>query len=233
MIARTMRTRFYQWNNREFVALSGEGRGATAGEQMKELLERFDATLKEAGLSIENTVRTRLWARDRESRTESSAERVKGLSGKARSVSSSYIAPSHLDSGANVALDLIAMRPAAGDAAKILKEYEPPIAPLRYLNWGPLTFLSGVTAEEGKLADQVADILPRIEGSLVEAGSSWDQVVQVSFFLHREEDPREFLRLFREHVSADIPTPEYSFADGYSALGKLVEIEVTGLRVKA
>ncbi len=225
-----MYTSFYQWQGREFVCLCGEGRGATPADQARELLQRFDGELRETGLSIENTVRTRLWARDRESRTEGSAERVKGLSGKARSVSSSYIAPGHFDSDANIALDLIAMRPAASDSNKHLKEYDPPIVPLRYLTYGPLAFLSGVTAEVGTLPEQVADILPRIEASLLDAGSSWAQAVQVSFFLHRGEDPDEFKRLFRETVSADVPAMDHSFVDGYSSPGKLVEIEVTGLR---
>jgi enamine deaminase RidA (YjgF/YER057c/UK114 family) len=230
MLARAMRTSFHRWHDRDFVSLSGEGRGASAAEQVKDLLQRFDATLREAGLSIENTVRTRLWARDRQSRGEGSTARVQGLSGKARSVSSSYIAPPHFDSEADIALDLIAMRPQAKDSDKFLKEYEPQLVPLRYLTYGPLAFLSGVTAEEGTLAEQVADIIPRIEGSLIDAGSSWDQTAQVSFYLHREQDPRELARLFREHVSADIHAIDYSFADGYSAAGKLVEIEVTGRR---
>lgn len=41
------------------------------------------------GLSLNNAVRTRLWGTDRESRNQGSNERVRVLSGKARSVSSS------------------------------------------------------------------------------------------------------------------------------------------------
>jgi hypothetical protein len=36
--------------------------------------------------------------------------------------------------------------------------------------------------------------------------------------------------LFRKTVAADIPQMEYSFVDGYSAEGKLIEIETTAAR---
>ena len=55
------------------------------------------------------------------------------MHGSARSSSSSYIAPGHLDSGANVSLDFLAMR---SGGAKKLVEYDPPIVPLRYLDLG-------------------------------------------------------------------------------------------------
>ena len=96
------------------------------------------------GFSLENTVRTRLWGRDRESRDLGSEQRVKILSGKARSASSSYIAPDHFDSSSNVSIDLVAMRPVGPEADKILKEYDPPVVPLRYLVYDSIVFLSGV-----------------------------------------------------------------------------------------
>ena len=76
------------------------------------------------------------------------------------------IAWRQFDSGAQVALDLVAMRPGRPDRGKRVKEYDPPIAPLRYLVCGSCVFLSGVTAGFKTLSEQLADILPRIEGSL-------------------------------------------------------------------
>jgi len=181
------------------------------------------------GLCLENTVRTRLWGKDRESRDLGSNERVKVLSGKARSASSSYIAPGHFDSDARVGLDLLTMIPSRPGAEKTLKEYDPPIVPLRYLIYDSVVFLSGVTAVLPTLEDQLADILPRISGSLTDAGSSWNKVVKVSFFLHRSQKLETFKELFRKHVRAEIPQMEYSFVDGYSAPGKLIEIEVTAM----
>ena len=223
-----MRKKIFQWLGREFVALSREGKAeATAAREAREIFRRLDEELREMGLSLENTVRTRLWGRDRESRNLGSDERVKILSGKARSASSSYISPSHFDSNARVALDLLAMKPSRPGLEKTLKEYEPPIVPLRYLIYDSVVFLSGVTAVLPALPDQLADILPRIEASLTDAGTSWDKAVKVSFFLHRSQKLEILKELFQKTVKANIPRTEYVFVDGYSAEGKLVEIEVT------
>ena len=223
-----MRKKIFQWLGREFVALSCEGKaGSTAAQEAREIFRFFDQELRGIGLSLENTVRTRLWGRDRESRNLGSDERVKILSGKARSASSSYISPSHFDSNARVALDLLAMKPSRPGLEKTLKEYEPPIVPLRYLIYDSVVFLSGVTAVLPALPDQLADILPRIAASLTDAGTSWDKAVKVSFFLHRSQKLEILKELFQRTVKANIPRTEYAFVDGYSAEGKLVEIEVT------
>ena len=113
-----MQKKIFTWMGKEFIELSGEAKpAATATTEAQELFGRFDQVLRGHGLSLDNTVRSRLWGRDRESRDLGSNERVKILSGKARSASSSYIAPGHFDSTAKVAVDLIAMRPATGSRA--------------------------------------------------------------------------------------------------------------------
>src|SRR5262245_5955592 len=118
-----MQKRIFSWLGKEFVEISGEAKPATtATEEARELFQRFNQELQSHGLSLDNTVRSRLWGRDRESRDQGSNERVKALSGKARSASSSYIAPIHFDSDAKVAIDLLAMRPSRPDAEKVLKE---------------------------------------------------------------------------------------------------------------
>ena len=223
-----MRKKIYHWLGREFVALSCEGkRGSNAREEAAEIFRSLDKELRESGLSLGNTVRTRLWGRDRESRDQASDERFKILSGKARSVSSSYIAPGHFESGARVALDLLAMRSSRPAGAKTLKEYEPPIVPLRYLIYDSIVFLSGVTAVLPTIEDQIANILPRISGSLADAGTSWDKVARVSFYLHRSQGLETLRELFQKNVRAEISQMEYAVVDGYSAEGKFIEIEVT------
>jgi enamine deaminase RidA (YjgF/YER057c/UK114 family) len=223
-----MQKRIFSWLGKEFVELSGEARpAASATEEARELFQRFDQELRVHGLSLANTVRSRLWGRDRESRDQGSNERVKILSGKARSASSSYIAPIHFDSNAKVAIDLLAMRPSRSDAEKFLKEYDPPIVPLRYLTYDSVVVLSGVTAVLATLDEQLDNILPRIEDSLKNAGSSWDRVAKVSFFLHRSRRVETLKELFSSRVVAKIPAMEYAFVDGYSSEGKLCEVEVT------
>ncbi|HLY65476.1 MAG TPA: hypothetical protein VKU60_08075, partial [Chloroflexota bacterium] len=212
-------------------AISGEARPGEAGGAAEELLANFDAELRTWGLSLDNTVRTRLWGRDREARDLGSRARVKLLGGKARSASSSFIAPGHFDAEASVALDLLAMRPASASGEKSLCEYQPPIVPLRYLVYESVVVLSGVTCEQGDLEAQLADILPRIGGSLKDAGSSWRKAARMSCFLHRSQ-PLEALKAgLLAQLGDDLPKDaEYALVDGYSSLGKLIEIELTAVR---
>ena len=223
-----MKMRIFQWLGKDFISLSCEGKQrGTAADEAREIFHRLDEELRGQGLSLDQTVRTRLWARDRESRNLASNERFKMLSGKARSVSSSFIAPDHFESDARVAMDLLAMRPVQPSSEKALVEYDPPITPLRYLTYESMVFLSGVTVVLPELSRQLEDILPRIAGSLADAGATWNQVVKVSSFLHRSQSLEIYKELFAKEVKVDFPLSEYSFVDGYSSEGKLVEVEVT------
>jgi enamine deaminase RidA (YjgF/YER057c/UK114 family) len=223
-----MQKKIFSWLGKEFVELSGEAKPAASGElETQAIFQRFDQELRSHGLSLDHTVRSRLWGRDRESRDAGSSERVKALSGKARSASSSYISPSRFASPARVAVDLIAMKPSAPDSIKRVVEYDPPIVPIRFLVYERLVVLSGVTAVLPTLEEQLADILPRISGSLRDAGSSWEKVERVSFYLHRSQTIEAVKELFTRHVKAGISQMEYVFVDGYSAPGKFCEIEVT------
>ena len=223
-----MRKRIFTWLGKEFIELSGEAKpAANATVEAQELFHRFDDELKLHGLSLDNTVRSRLWGRDRESRDLGSTERVKALAGKARSASSSYIAPGHFDSNAKVAVDLLAMRPAEPSMQKRVVEYDPPIVPIRFLVYDSVVVLSGVTTVLPTLAEQFDNIFPRISGSLADGGSSWDKVARISFYLHRSQTLENLKSLFARHVTAKIPQMEYCFVDGYSSEGKFCEVEVT------
>lgn len=223
-----MRMKSFEWLGRECVAVSCEGAAGAAGDAgVDGILDRITEGIGRLGLSLDDTVRTRLWARDRESRNLGSQARSRRMSGKARSASSSYIAPAHIDSEGSVALDFLAMR---SDGEKKLVEYDPPIVPLRYLDIDSLVFLSGVTTTTGDLPAQVGEICGLIEGSLAHAGVSWEQVVLVSFFLHHAEDPGVLKAAFEQAVEPRPGRTECAFVEGYSAQGKLIEIEVTAQR---
>jgi enamine deaminase RidA (YjgF/YER057c/UK114 family) len=91
--------------------------------------------------------------------------------------------------------------------------------------------LSGQTAVLPNLEIQVTtDILPRITQYLTEAASGWDQVIQVSCYMHESQSVDALRALFRKMVPVEPPRFEVRFVEGYSAEGKLVEIEVTALR---
>ena len=223
-----MHKKIFTWLGREFIELAGEAKpAANATVEAQELFGRFDRELRSHGLSLDHTVRSRLWGRDRASRDLGSTERVKILSGKARSASSSYIAPGHFDSAANVAVDLLALRPSTTSAQKHIVEYDPPIVPIRFLVYDSVVVLSGVTTVLPTLAEQFDNIFPRIAGSLKDAGSSWDKVARVSFYVHRSQTLENLKTLFTRHVTAKIPQMEYCFVDGYSSEGKFCEVEVT------
>lgn len=223
-----MRKQIISWLGHEFIELCAEAvPAANAALEAQNIFQRFDEELRAHGLTLDHTVRSRLWGRDRASRDLGSTERVKALSGKARSASSSYISPSHFDSAVKVAIDLIAMRPTHSNAAKRIVEYEPAIVPIRFLVLDNVVVLSGVTTVLPTLAEQFDNIFPRITGSLRDAGSSWDQVARVSFYLHRSQTIDHVKELFARHVSAKVPQLEYCFVDGYSSEGKFCEVEVT------
>ena len=223
-----MRKRIFSWLDREFVEVLGEAKPqVSAATEAQELFNRINQELKPHGLSVDNAVRSRLWGRDRESRNRGSDERVKILSGKARSASSSYIAPAHFDSDAKVAVDLLAMKPSRPDMQKRIVEYDPPIVPIRFLVYDSVVVLSGVTTVLPTLEEQLDNILPRITGSLKDGGSSWDRVARVSFYLHSSQTIEKLNDLFEKRVQAPVAQREYCFVDGYSSAGKLCEIEVT------
>jgi enamine deaminase RidA (YjgF/YER057c/UK114 family) len=223
-----VRLRVSTWLEREFYWLSAEApSAATAEEETRALFQRLEQELGRHELGLEHVVRTRLWARDRESRDAGSAVRLEALSGRARSASSSYIAPVHFASDARVAVDLLALRPSRPGLEKTIKEYDPPIVPVRYIVRDGIVFFSGVTDVHPTLEEQVPLILERHSDSLRDAGSAWEQVVRVSCYLHRSQSPEHLKELLSKTVPKQMPSLVYEFVDGYSAPAKLVEIEVT------
>ena len=135
--------------------------------------------------------------------------------------------PTHFDSDAKIAVDLLAMKPSRQDMQKRIVEYDPPIVPIRFLVYDSVVVLSGVTTVLPTLEEQLDNILPRITGSLKDGGSSWERVARVSFYLHRSQTIEKLNELFEERVKAPIAQREYCFVDGYSSVGKLCEVEVT------
>lgn len=226
-----MRVGILNWLGFEFVELSGEAApGPSAEGQARQLFSSFEAILKEHGLKLADTVRSRLFATDRAARDEASEVRSATLTGPARAATSSYIVPKLFSSNALVAMDLIALRPKPGLMKKV-RENNPPRTPCRWLTCGPLMILSGQTVVLPTLEAQVTtDILPRITQYLAEEKTSWEKVAQVSCYLHASQSPEHMRRLFGKMVPVEPPRFEVRPVEGYSAEGKLVEIEVTALR---
>ena len=220
----------YQFGRR-FVLLSAEASPAIESrEAYGELMRRCGKELEKLGLTLENTVRTRLWARTRNDRDAASIQRRELLGDGVRPASSSYVAPGHFLTDASVAVDLVAMEPSHPSAERFHVELDPPISPPRYLRYDGMVFLSGVSAIGGPLEDCVNDCAGRIEASLKMAGVSWQQTVRVASYVQRQHslsDARKFL-LAAASVQA-IPMKLES-VDGYSAPQKQIEIEFTALK---
>src|SRR5215510_14200044 len=108
-----MRKRVFNWQGERFVYLALESRaGEPLEQQSKALFARAATELQSYGLSLDgNVVRTRVFGRTREARNAVSETRAKTFIGTARAASSSFIAPAHFESNADVALDLYVMSP--------------------------------------------------------------------------------------------------------------------------
>jgi enamine deaminase RidA (YjgF/YER057c/UK114 family) len=223
-----MRLTIYPWSGREFVRLWGEGEpGRDAPDAARAILARFAEALAPHGLSLDNTVRTRLFARDKASRDNGSLARREVFSDRARSSSSGLIAPAVLDAGAAVALEAILLRPTQAAAEKSLVEYDPPRTPLRYLTYDDLLFTSGETQPGATLAEQVAATLAVHHESLQMAGLDWNKVTQVSCFLQRAETVDALRHALQQAAPlASVPF-ECELVEGFAGEGRLVEIEIT------
>ena len=228
-----MRRRLFNWQGQRFVYLGLEGEpGAPLPQQSADLFARAGAELATLGLSLlRNTVRTRVFGRSRAARTAGSEARAQALVGRSRAAGASYVCVPHFCSAADVGLDLFAMAAPAGNPARHVTEHEPEQSFIRHLVWGPMVFLAGMTCEtQPTLRAQCADILPRAGALLAETGCDWGDVVRVSFFLDRNQEPGDLLN----DVAALAPVPlqhaEIEFVEGFSRPGKLVEIEITARR---
>jgi enamine deaminase RidA (YjgF/YER057c/UK114 family) len=228
-----VRRRLFNWQDQGFVYLALEGKaGEPLEQQSNALFARAATELRSFGLSLDNNVvRTRVFGRTREARNAVSETRARTFSGNARAATSSFIAPVHFESDADVALDLFAMSPPGEGAARKVVEYEPPQTFIRYLTWGPMVFLAGMTCEEHPtLKQQYEDILPRAGKLLAEADCDWRNVVSISFFLHKDHDPDTLLTGVAKTVPVALDNAEVEFVEGFSRPGKLVEIEITAKR---
>jgi enamine deaminase RidA (YjgF/YER057c/UK114 family) len=228
-----MRRRLFNWQGQRLVYLGLEGEpGRPLAQQSSDLFARAGTELATLDLSLlRNTVRTRIFGRSSAARTAGSNARAQALVGRSRAAGSSYICVPHFASAADVGLDLFAMAAPAGNPARHVTEHEPEQTFIRHLVWGPMVFLAGMTCEtQPTLQAQCADILPRAGALLAETGCDWRNVVRVSFFLHRDQEPDTLLAGVAALAPVPLDNAEIELVEGFSRPGKLVEIEITAKR---
>jgi enamine deaminase RidA (YjgF/YER057c/UK114 family) len=223
-----MRKIIFPWLDREFILLSGQARGSgTVEHQTDELFQRFEAELRASQLSLEDTVRTRIFGADKEARELATSARAKILTGKRKAASSSYIWESHFDCHSRVALDLFAMRPSGRTAEREAVEFEPARAYISQLRYDSVAFVSGFTSELDRLEDQVPAVLADVDEALKAASRSWQHVAKLSVYLSRSQSLELLKELLRKVNRLDLARIEFEFVDGFARDKGLLEAEAT------
>lgn len=208
------------------VAVVGEP-GKPIEIQTREAISRAVAEIERAGLPAGHIIRSRLWARDVETRAAASATRLEVLAGQRRAASSSFIDPQRLPTGSDMAIDLYALVTKAAPDSKTIREYDPTIAPPQFVTLDRLLVLSGDTDRSTGLEAQMASIRTKLDRTLAAGGGSCDQAISVSVFLARRLPAGAGRSAFASHFP-DVRCPlMLTTVDGYSHPEKLVEIEMT------
>ena len=225
-----METKLFSWLGREFVEISGEAQaGVSVESAMAELFQKFADALSPLGLSLDNTVRIRVFGRDRQARTDATLARSKILSGSRRAASSSFISQEWFDSAGSGGLELLVMRPLSSTARRHPVDFEPPRNYLCYLEYDFMLFFSGFTSEAATLEQQVREILVTLDGAFARAKTDWSKVVKLSLLLQRGANIDSVKQILAQANRLSAAEIEFAFVDGFAGEKYLIEIEATAL----
>ena len=223
-----METKIFSWLGREFVEICGESQaGVSVETAMTELFQNFADALTPLGLSLDNTVRIRVFGRDRQGRTDATQARSKILTGSRRAASSSFISQEWFDSAGAGGLELLAMRPLSSSAQRHPVDFEPPRNYLCYLEYDSVLFFSGFTSEAVTLDQQVRDVLITLDGAFAKAKTDWSKVVKLSLLLQRGSNIDSVKQILAQANRLTVPEIEFTFVDGFAGEKYLLEIEAT------
>lgn len=195
-----------------------------------ELFQKFAHALTPLGLALDNTVRIRVFGRDRQSRTAATLARSKILSGNRRAASSSFISQAWFDSAGSGGLELLAMKALSSGAQRHPVDFEPPRNYLRYLEYDSVLFFSGFTSEAATLEQQVGEVLTTLDDAFDKAKTDWTKVVKLSLLLQRGSDIESVNQILAQANRLSVPEIEFTFVDGFAGEKYLVEIEATALK---
>ena len=225
-----MKSRMFSWLGREFVEICGEAHGGASVESATaELFQKFANALTPLGLSLDNTVRIRVFGRDRQARTDATLARSKILSGSRRAASSSFISQRWFDSTGAAGLELLAMRPLNSAAVRKPVDFESPRNYLRYLEYDSVIFFSGFTSDAATLEQQVSEVLTTLDGAFATAKTDWSKVVKLSLLLQRGSNIESVKRILAQADRLVVPEIEFTFVDGFAGEKYLIEIEATAM----
>ena len=229
-----MEAKIFSWLGREFVEICGESQaGASVETAMAELFQKFADGLTPLGLSLDNTVRIRVFGRDRQGRTDATLSRSKILSGSRRAASSSFISQAWFDSAGAGGLELLAMRPLSSSAQRHPVDFEPPRNYLCYLEYDSVLFFSGFTSEAVNLDQQLCDVLITLDGAFAKAKTDWSKVVKLTLLLQRGSNIDSVKQVLAQANRLTVPEIEFTFVDGFAGEKYLLEIEATATVLNA
>ena len=225
-----MKVKLFNWLGRDFIEIAAEGKPVLSADiATAQLLEKFDMELHTYGLSLDDTVRIRVWGRDRDARALATAARSKILTGQRKAASSSFISQQWFDSDASAGLELVAMKPMNSGADRRPVEFEPARNYLCYLRYDAVLFFSGFTSDAATLAEQVPDVIRALSNAFAVAGTGWSKVVKLSVFLQRSQKVDTVMDLLAKGPRPNVPEVEFIYVDGFAGEKYLVEIEATAL----
>ena len=224
-------TTYRTWNSIDgrdalTVTVGGDGAG-TVEQEAQAALDRTISEIVKAGLTRSQVVRGRLYALDRTSRQEASDIRRATLVGPLRCGTSSFIDTERLPKGCRVIMEVTAIKPRDPTAQKVVREYEPVIAPPMFATLDGLVFLSGNTDESATFEAQLGAIRGKIDASLKAAGTDISKAVAVSAFMSKTIDIHAGRKAIAAALSGATCPIVLTTVEGYSAPTKLIEIEVT------
>lgn len=216
----------------DFLSIYGEGTTGDAGQQLSGLIDRVEQELSAAGLSLEDAVFHRLWARTREEREAIGAVRERRFAGNRRTASSSFIAASRLSGTGAVALEVVARRGASGATGdRRLVDFDPPRRYAHYMMSGHWLFLSGMAETGDSMEQRFARSMAEVDVALRKERMQWSNVLEATLFMERGKGTTDWLRdafLAAAPVAIDRISAEY--VDGLASTDKHLEIEIIARR---
>ncbi len=218
-----------QWAGHRLVSLYREGRpGSAPADQLVEIVTALDSDLRDAGLSLENAVRHRLWTRDRTSRDGTNEVRARLITDRRRCATSSFIDAARFVSAADVAVELLAQYPKVEEEHRRLVDFDPPRRYARYLVQDGLMFTSGMAEPGDSLEEQFANAMAEITRSMRRELVAWRDVLSAQLFIERGHGkPAWLMDRVRQAAGGDLPYIDCEEVDGLASLDKHLEIEIT------
>ncbi|MBM3606901.1 MAG: hypothetical protein FJX29_00395 [Alphaproteobacteria bacterium] len=220
-----------QWRSlsgRLYFEVSITGASATSVEdETRGLIAAALHEMNVAGFDPGHIMRSRLWCRDATARREASDIRRAALVENLRASSASFIDAGRMPAGSNVRFDLLAVNSDRNGSRKIIREYDPPIAPPMFASLGDLVFLSGITDEAPHFHTQVAHVRDYVETGLKAAGVALRDTIMFDAYVAKSVDIAAAAERIHEHFADASCALNLHSVSGFSAPAKLLEIEIT------